>query len=731
MFKLFDRNHNAVDILDGYKNCYIEETLKTGLKTLSFSISSTHPLASKIEEEGYLQTADSEFVIKEYNKTSNDFYEVFAKDNIEELEGTPLQKFEALTNSVEGTVGLALAHVPTWSFEDLSGITKRRTLRKENGTVYDIIDYCRSVYGVEIEYRTLEKKVIIHNKRGTDRGVFLTNEHDMSQFQVQSTSYDFITRLYPYGADDENGNPINISSVNGGLTYIDDNRYSDKVVAAIWIDQRYKIPQNLLDDAREKLYELAQPAHSYSATVITLGIRDIKIGDTVTFMDSLKKTREKQRVVKITHYPFEPEKDKVELSNTKLSFADKIAALDSAAQLIDDNTDDAGNITYAEKAGTGGGGGGGGEIPDPLKVNKIIAAEADLGKVTASDITSTDLFANNGEIVNLKSADAVIKKLEADDIKAKFGIQTDSITVTGAYIGTLTNDNFTSNSISTDKIKAEDGWITTGMIGEGVIGTAQIADGSITDAKIVSLTADKIKAGTIYAERFILIQKDAEGNDQYYVLSLDDKTGNINPTKVNGNIIEERSITADRLVAGSITSNELAAKTILANNIASNTITSNEIAAGTITGTEIAANAIKTGNLDAFAVTSEKLASKAITADKIDAKAIMLSNLSDDVFDAVRDQVQDQVNQYRKEQEQWMNFDTDTGLTIGALDSNFAVNVSNDEIAFKQGNDTVAYINDQKLMITNAEVLNELRIGNYVFRPRANGNMSLIYEEAK
>ena len=109
----------------------------------------------------------------------------------------------------------------------------------------------------------------------------------------------------------------------------------------------------------------------------------------------------------------------------------------------------------------------------------------------------------------------------------------------------------------------------------------------------------------------------------------------------------------------------------------------------------------------------------------------MLSNLSDDVFDAVRDQVQDQVNQYRKEQEQWMNFDTDTGLTIGALDSNFAVNVSNDEIAFKQGNDTVAYINDQKLMITNAEVLNELRIGNYVFRPRANGNMSLIYEEAK
>lgn len=725
MFKLFDRNHNAVDILDGYKNCYIEETLKTGLKTLSFSISSTHPLASKIEEEGYLQTSDSEFVIKEYNKSNNDFYEVFAKDNIEELEGTPLQKFEALTNSVEGTVGLALAHVPTWSFEDLSGITKRRTLRKENGTVYDIIDYCRSVYGVEIEYRTLEKKVIIHNKRGTDRGVFLTNEHDMSQFQVQSTSYDFITRLYPYGADDENGTPINISSVNGGLTYIDDNRYSDKVVAAIWIDQRYKVPQNLLDDAREKLYELAQPAHSYSATVITLGIRDIKIGDTVTFMDSLKKTREKQRVVKITHYPFEPEKDKVELSNTKLSFADKIAALDNAAQLIDDNTDDAGNITYAEKAGSGGGGGGGGEIPDPLKVNKIIAAEADLGKVTASDITTTDLSANNGEIVNLKSSDAVIKKLEADDIKTNFGIQTDSITVKGAYIGTLTSENFVSGTIDTGILKTEAGWIKEGMLDDAVVGTAQIADGSITSAKIVDLVANKITSGTLSVERLII-----SGNEQSLIFALNNMGDLVSTTvdSLDGGVLTDRSITADKIVAGAITSNEIAANAIKGNNIEANTITTGNLAAGAVTSVKIATGAVEAGHIDAYAVTAEKIAAGAITSDKLDTKAVMVSNLNDDVFEEVRRDVETQINQYQAEVEQYMHFDTDTGLTLGGVGSDFAVNINNQEIGFKEGGNTVAYINNQKISITDGEVLNEMRIGNYVFKPRANGNMSLVYQ---
>ena len=726
MLKVFDRNHQPLGILSGYKDCYIEEVLKEGTKTLSFRVAATNSLADKIEEEGYIQTADYEFVIKEYMKDSNDYYSVFCNPNVEELTGTPLQSFECVTNTVAGVVNLALSHVSTWSCIDKTvNQTQKRTLRKEIGTVKEIIDYCKSVFNIEIEYDTMNKKVILYDKRGEDKGVFFTNEHDMSQFQIQSTSYDFITRIYPFGANDASGNPINIASVNNGQLYIDNNSYSNKVVAAIWIDERYKIPQNLKDDAAEKLAELAAPAHSYTASIVNLG-KDVAIGDTVTFIDSIKKTREKQRVVSIVHYPFEPEKDKVTLSNTRVSFADKIAALDEAAQLIQDNTDDSGVVKYAENAGSGGGGGTG-DIPDPLVLNKIVATEGEIGTLTTEEHHTTNLYANYANIIKLVTDSLEADRIEANDIKAKNAIQTDSITVTGAYIGTLTNDNFTSHSISTDKIKAENGWITSGMIGEGVIGTAQIADASITDAKIVDLAAEKITAGTIYAERFIIVRYNEQGEKEYYVLS---ETGE-KLDKVNGNIIEKRSITADRLVAGSITGNELSVRTILANNIAANTITSNELAAGTITGTEIAANSITTGNLDAYAITSEKIASGAITADKIDAKAIMLSNLSDDVFDGVRAEIQDQINQYKKEQEQYMNFDTDTGLTIGAIDSDFAVNVSNNEIAFKQGNDTVAYINNQKLMITDAEVLNELRIGNYVFRPRANGNMSLVYEEAK
>lgn len=729
MLRLFDRNHVGQGILNNCSNTVIETTLKTGQKTIQFKVASTNPLVDKIQEEGYLQTSDYEFVIKEFNKQNNDFYEVAAKANVELLEGAPIESFVSETQNVGDTVALVLAYTSQWTYINHSTEQKRRTVRRVNGTVMEVLNIIKGVYGVELEFDTLNKIIHIWDERGVDRGVFFTNQHDMSQFTVQSTSYNFITRLYPFGANDSNEHPINISSVNDGKTYIDNNSYSDKVVAAIWIDQRYTIPQNLKDDAIEKLAELAVPARSYSCKLLSLDKKELQIGDTITFLDSLKKTREKQRIVVLTEYPDSPEENTVQLANTRLTFSDKQAAMDEAQRLIEKNTNDAGVIAYAENAGHadsgGGGGGGGGDIPDPLTLGKIIVGELEAENINATDITADSATIIDANIPNLTSQD-----IETDYITAD-AIQTHDITVEGAYIGYLTSQNFQSHTISGDILRTDQAFIESGMIKTGAIGTTQIADASITDAKIVNITAEKITSGTIYAERYILIQRDpVTGETEYYILSFDPTTQTTTPIKMNGNIIEERSITADRLVAGDITSNEIAARTILANNIASNTITSNEIAAGTIDAVNMKAESIDTGSLAAYSVTSDKLAAHSVTGDKIDGKSIFLSNLSDDVFDEVRKETRQQISQYQQEVEQYMNFDPNTGLTLGSTESDFAVNISNNEIDFKQGTNTVAYINNDKFMINNGEILNELRIGNYVFRPRANGNMSLIYEEA-
>ena len=68
-------------------------------------------------------------------------------------------------------------------------------------------------------------------------------------------------------------------------------------------------------------------------------------------------------------------------------------------------------------------------------------------------------------------------------------------------------------------------------------------------------------------------------------------------------------------------------------------------------------------------------------------------------------------------------------IELGKGDSDFKVKITNEEIQFNDGPITPAYISNQKLMIEKAQVDNELRFGNFVWKERKNGNMGLTWEE--
>ena len=77
--------------------------------------------------------------------------------------------------------------------------------------------------------------------------------------------------------------------------------------------------------------------------------------------------------------------------------------------------------------------------------------------------------------------------------------------------------------------------------------------------------------------------------------------------------------------------------------------------------------------------------------------------------------------------EKYMTFDDDF-LTIGASTSDFKVQITNTAINFMKGSTVLAYINNQRLYITEGEITSQLRIGNYVWMlPDANGSAGLIY----
>jgi uncharacterized protein YjbI with pentapeptide repeats len=215
-------------------------------------------------------------------------------------------------------------------------------------------------------------------------------------------------------------------------------------------------------------------------------------------------------------------------------------------------------------------------------------ADATITATKIADATITSAKITDATITAAKIADAAItgaKIVDATITAAKIA----DATITAAKIvdATITAAKIENAAIGTAQIAL--GAITQALIASGAVGVAQIADASITDAKIVELTANKINAGTLSVERLILV-----GSEQslVYAVNFANGTPQLSVSTIDGGALTQRSITADRIVAGAITAGEIAAATILANHIAAGTITGSNIAAGTIEATNIKAGTI-------------------------------------------------------------------------------------------------------------------------------------------
>lgn len=105
-------------------------------------------------------------------------------------------------------------------------------------------------------------------------------------------------------------------------------------------------------------------------------------------------------------------------------------------------------------------------------------------------------------------------------------------------------------------------------------------------------------------------------------------------------------------------------------------------------------------------------------SDRLDTADQNLSNLSESVAAEV------------EERKSYMRFgqQADGGpvLELGASASQGKVQLTDDRLSFLSGDSEVAYVGNDRLYINNAQVLNTLRIGNFMWTPRSDGHLSLI-----
>lgn len=320
--QIFNDKKQRVGILKGFKDRKIVKTLNSGDRELSFKYPSDGEMVDQLKEEYYIRTKDDEYVIRK-KKTGVQFNEYTAQLNVEELEGAVFPYgFESKEQTIRACLEFAFEGTG-WKV-GVCQITKKRTINKDEETnAWDVLQDCLSTYRVECKIRSLEKTIDIYEQIGADRGRYFIEGLNLKKLTVTSDTYDFYTRLIPLGKDG-----IGIEWL--GKPYLENYQYSSKVKTYVWSDERYTNTTSLIEDGIAKLEEMSKPYVAYKADVIDLArqskkyssVFDFDIGDTVWMISKSTKTKEKQRIVKLTEYPESPQSNTVELSNATKTFAE-------------------------------------------------------------------------------------------------------------------------------------------------------------------------------------------------------------------------------------------------------------------------------------------------------------------------------------------------------------------------------------------------------------------------
>lgn len=252
---------------------------------------------------------------------------------------------------------------------------------------------------------------------------------------------------------------------------------------------------------------------------------------------------------------------------------------------------------------------------------KIKDATIGFEKVNVSFIK--DLTADKAYIENLKASIADFGYLTAKEADIKYAT-IDSLKVVDGKIDNLQTIAITTNNLSAKvadlgylKVDTADlkyanielsnidvANVGTLFANVGLIDRATIVDGHVTGfLDSVEVNANKITAGTLVADRILL--KGSE-NGLLYALNNIGKLTSTTVDTLDGYVLTDRTINADKIVASSITTNELNVDSIFADSavvskiFAQNITATGVISGATLVGASISANKGTIGGFGIF-----------------------------------------------------------------------------------------------------------------------------------
>lgn len=230
---------------------------------------------------------------------------------------------------------------------------------------------------------------------------------------------------------------------------------------------------------------------------------------------------------------------------------------------------------------------------DKAYIEKLKASIADIGYLTANE---ADI--KYATIASLEAVDGKIDNLQT------IAITTNNLSAKVAELGYLNADTADLKYANIELSNIDVANVGTLFANVGLIDRATIVDGHVTGfLDSIEVNANKITAGTLVADRILL--KGSKNGLLYALNNLGELTSTTVDT-LDGYVLTDRTINADKIVASSITTNELDVDSIFADSAVVERIFAQDITAtgiirgATLVGASVSADRGTIGGFSIF-----------------------------------------------------------------------------------------------------------------------------------
>lgn len=205
-----------------------------------------------------------------------------------------------------------------WTIRNAQSIKSRRTLEVEDESLLSAIFKLEKLYDCTFEF-DCKNKILTVVDEGRKRDYNISKDINLEDFIIKKDTFEHYTRIYGFGKDN-----MTFESINGGKEYVENTKYNQNIIPAVFRDDRFTDKLNLKKHCEELLEKYSKPLIEYELSIVELDGIKLKLHDIVTFLNHKTKRKEEHRIIEYIRYTEDETKSEIKFINRATNLSEFI-----------------------------------------------------------------------------------------------------------------------------------------------------------------------------------------------------------------------------------------------------------------------------------------------------------------------------------------------------------------------------------------------------------------------